>query len=196
VSPFSATFKLRDVARIHAVDLRLALTFASTLLPPPCCHHTQGTPTHMSPELFMSGHVSKASDVYALGILLHELISGHRAYQGVPIPLLPHEVAVKGLRPKWPAALPEEYRDLQSLAEACWAQQPQDRCGGLRGAVHVTVMSRAWFDLVDTCPVLCFTHAPVGWHQGAHVSSGGRLGFCLSEKDCEPEVVGLAVCLA
>ena len=27
----------------------------------------QGTPTHMSPELFVAGHVSKASDVYAVG---------------------------------------------------------------------------------------------------------------------------------
>ena len=33
----------------------------------------------------MSGHVSKASDVYAFGILLHELISGQRAYAGAPV---------------------------------------------------------------------------------------------------------------
>jgi hypothetical protein len=49
---------------------------------------------------------------------------------GVPIPLLPHEVAVKGLRPKWPSSLPPQYRDLQALAEACWAQEPQARWGG------------------------------------------------------------------
>jgi serine/threonine protein kinase len=100
----------------------------------------------MSPELFMSGHVSKASDVYALGILLHELISGHRAYQGVPIPLLPHEVAVKGLRPKWPGGLPEEYRDLQLLAEACWAQQPQDRWA-VYGTMlqHTTWSTHGWW---------------------------------------------------
>jgi serine/threonine protein kinase len=87
----------------------------------------QGTPTHMSPELFLSGHVSKASDVYAFGILLYEILTGKRAYAGVPIPLLPHEVARQGLRPSWPRNLPPGCRDLQSLAEACWAQQPQDR---------------------------------------------------------------------
>jgi serine/threonine protein kinase len=81
----------------------------------------------MSPELFISGHVSKASDVYAFGILLHELITGSRAYAGVPPPLLPHEVAVKGLRPQWPSHLPAEYIDLRALAEGCWQQQPQDR---------------------------------------------------------------------
>ncbi|WIA15144.1 hypothetical protein OEZ85_001831 [Tetradesmus obliquus] len=87
----------------------------------------RGTPTHMSPELFMSGHVSKAGDVYAYGILLYEVMTGQRAYAGVPIPLLPHEVARQGLRPAWPANLPPGCRDLQRLAEACWAQQPQDR---------------------------------------------------------------------
>uniref|UniRef100_A0A383W883 Protein kinase domain-containing protein n=1 Tax=Tetradesmus obliquus TaxID=3088 RepID=A0A383W883_TETOB len=88
---------------------------------------SEGTPTHMSPELFLSGHVSKASDVYAFGILLFEMLTGQRAYAGVPIPLLPHEVARQGLRPAWPANLPPGCRDLQRLAEACWAQQPQDR---------------------------------------------------------------------
>jgi len=42
----------------------------------------QGTPTHISPELFMAGHASKASDVYAFGILLFEVITGQRAYPG------------------------------------------------------------------------------------------------------------------
>eukprot|EP00878_Enallax_costatus_P046903 GHUV01057221.1.p1 GENE.GHUV01057221.1~~GHUV01057221.1.p1 ORF type:complete len:219 (-),score=61.03 GHUV01057221.1:455-1111(-) len=87
----------------------------------------QGTPTHMSPELFISGHVSKASDVYAYGILLYEIITGQRAYAGVPIPLLPHEVALQGLRPTWPPGLPNAYKPLQRLAEACWAQNPHDR---------------------------------------------------------------------
>eukprot|EP00775_Hariotina_reticulata_P007113 gene7113-7327_t len=40
----------------------------------------RGTPTHISPELFMAGHVSKASDVYAFGILLFEVITSQRAY--------------------------------------------------------------------------------------------------------------------
>jgi serine/threonine protein kinase len=87
----------------------------------------QGTPTHMAPELLISGHVSKASDVYAYGILLYEIITGRRAYAGVPIPLLPHEVAMQGLRPEWPQGLPPGCRDLKKLAQACWSQQPQDR---------------------------------------------------------------------
>jgi serine/threonine protein kinase len=82
----------------------------------------------MSPELLLSGHVSKASDVYAYGICMYELLTGQAPFAGVPIPLLPHEVACQGLRPGWPAGLPLCFRRLQQLAERCWAQQPQDRC--------------------------------------------------------------------
>eukprot|EP00878_Enallax_costatus_P001062 GHUV01001198.1.p1 GENE.GHUV01001198.1~~GHUV01001198.1.p1 ORF type:complete len:242 (+),score=49.51 GHUV01001198.1:2-727(+) len=81
----------------------------------------------MSPELFISGHVGRASDVYAYGILLFEVITGQRAFAGVPIPLLPHEVARQGLRPTWPADLPAYFKDLMRLAESCWASKPADR---------------------------------------------------------------------
>lgn len=79
-------------------------------------------------RLFMAGHVSKASDVYAYGILLYELITGQCAYAGVPVLLLPHEVALQGLRPEWPRNMPAESSMLCDLAEACWQHKPQDRC--------------------------------------------------------------------
>ncbi|KAF6253981.1 hypothetical protein COO60DRAFT_363306 [Scenedesmus sp. NREL 46B-D3] len=119
----AASGALRMTAKVADFGLALPLDPSDT-------HATlsaRGTPTHMSPELFMSGHVSKAGDVYAYGILLYEVMTGQRAYAGVPIPLLPHEVARQGLRPTWPANLPPGCRDFQKLAEACWAQQPQDR---------------------------------------------------------------------
>lgn len=75
----------------------------------------------------MSGHVSKASDVYAFGILLYELVTGLRAYAGVPVPLLPHEVAMGKLRPTWPDGLPSCCSVLRQLAESCWAQEPGNR---------------------------------------------------------------------
>jgi serine/threonine protein kinase len=81
----------------------------------------------MAPELLISGHVSKASDVYAYGILLFEIITAKRAYAGVPIPLLPHQVAMQGMRPEWPQGLPPGCRDLKKLAQACWSHDPQDR---------------------------------------------------------------------
>lgn len=75
-------------------------------------------------ELFTSGHISKSSDVYAFGILLYEIVTGQRAYAGVPISLLPHRVAVEGLRPTWPSGV---HSELMRLAESCWVEKPQRR---------------------------------------------------------------------
>lgn len=47
----------------------------------------------MAPELLMKGHASKASDVYAFGILMWELASGGRAFAGTPRALLGHQVS-------------------------------------------------------------------------------------------------------
>lgn len=135
-------------------------------LPPSDTHATmaaRGTPTHMSPELFMAGHISKASDVYAYGVLLYELISCHvRAYAGVPIPLLPHAVAKDGLRPEWPASVPPAFDGLQRLAEACWSHLPQDR----PTFAEILQAMELWMDGYTGWP-------PVPMVTGAAVSSCG-----------------------
>eukprot|EP00775_Hariotina_reticulata_P004405 gene4405-4658_t len=83
-----------------------------------------GTLTHMAPELLLHGRASKASDVYAYGILLWELATGRRPYSGTPVGMLAHKVAQQGWRPAWPggASLP-----VRQLVEACWAQEAADR---------------------------------------------------------------------
>jgi serine/threonine protein kinase len=80
----------------------------------------------MCPALITSGHVGKASDVYAFGIKLFEILTGLRPYAGVAVALLPHKVAVEGLRPSWPPGVPA---GLRALAEACWTRRPEDRYG-------------------------------------------------------------------
>lgn len=116
-----------------------------------CVSAIQGTPTHMSPELFMAGHISKASDVFAYGILLYEVITGRRAYAGVPIPLLPHEVALRQLRPEWPSNLPAELRAFRSLAETCWAHKAQDRYDSSRLFMVLQACASATFMTTGSC---------------------------------------------
>ncbi|KAF6261882.1 hypothetical protein COO60DRAFT_712878 [Scenedesmus sp. NREL 46B-D3] len=112
----------------------------------------RGTLTHMAPELLLQGRASKASDVYAFGILLWELATGRRAFSEVPRVMLGAAVVRDAARPEWPegssvahaaafaaaaaaaaglpcaaaddAHPPQHYR---RLTEACWAQDPADR---------------------------------------------------------------------
>eukprot|EP00878_Enallax_costatus_P007009 GHUV01007345.1.p1 GENE.GHUV01007345.1~~GHUV01007345.1.p1 ORF type:complete len:1094 (+),score=299.39 GHUV01007345.1:294-3575(+) len=84
----------------------------------------QGTMTHMAPETLMHGQVSRASDVFAYGILLWELYTGEQAYKGVPRALLGHKITKQGLRPEFPADTPFDY---QFLACRCWETDPAIR---------------------------------------------------------------------
>jgi tRNA A-37 threonylcarbamoyl transferase component Bud32/tetratricopeptide (TPR) repeat protein len=88
-----------------------------------------GSPAYMAPEQAMGGAVGPRTDLYALGVLLHELLSGdvpfagstalgvlHRHLYEAPVPL-------RRLRP----AVPEP---LEALVLRLLAKDPQDRPAG------------------------------------------------------------------
>ena len=52
----------------------------------------QGTMTHMAPEILIKGHISKAADVYAFGMVLWELYTAQKVFKGIPRALLGHQV--------------------------------------------------------------------------------------------------------
>jgi serine/threonine protein kinase len=99
------------------------------LLPGEECHAQplfQGTLPFMAPEVLRSGRISRASDVYAFGVLLWELWTGEHAHRGVPRSRLASEVAQRGLRPQFPGDAPFEY---VLLACRCWEGDPSLRPG-------------------------------------------------------------------
>jgi serine/threonine protein kinase len=76
---------------------------------------TLGTPAYLAPEQVAGSTVGPAVDVYALGLLLIECISGHRAFEGTAI-----EIATVRLHraPTIPAGLDFEWqRVLRSMTE-------------------------------------------------------------------------------
>src|SRR5690606_6752436 len=73
-----------DTVSVKVVDFGLAkpveaepearaLTATGTVL---------GTPAYMSPEQIQNGHLSPASDLYALGCLLYEMLTGQAPFRG------------------------------------------------------------------------------------------------------------------
>ncbi|MCC6897455.1 MAG: serine/threonine protein kinase [Polyangiaceae bacterium] len=61
-----------------------------------------GTPSYMTPELIEARPITPSSDLYALGLVMSELLSGRRVYQGSPI-----DICLKQVSPS-PTPLPEE----------------------------------------------------------------------------------------
>ncbi len=89
-------------------------------------HHgtvVMGTPRYMSPELFEDGAASAASDVYAVGVTLHQALTGRTVHQGTDVALL---VQVTTKPPRIDRDLPPHWR---RLIEQCLERDPADRPG-------------------------------------------------------------------
>ncbi|KAL6746044.1 kinase-like domain-containing protein [Haematococcus lacustris] len=83
-----------------------------------------GTLPYMSPEVLALKHVSKASDVYAYGILLLEMAQSGPAYSKACLADLALRVMIENLRPEWPAHVCPE---LGKLYQQCVARDPLAR---------------------------------------------------------------------
>lgn len=83
--------------------------------------HAIGTPAYLSPEQVRGDDVTPAVDVYSLGLVLLEALTGERAFPGSPT-----ESAIVRLSraPAIPESLPEPWRDLLARMTA---MDPADR---------------------------------------------------------------------
>ncbi|MCW1249536.1 PASTA domain-containing protein [Acaricomes phytoseiuli] len=85
-----------------------------------------GTVAYLSPELVMGRLSDARSDIYAVGIMLYEMLTGRQPFQGeVPI-----QVAYQHVNATVPAPseeIPELSEDLDDLVRWCTEQDPEDR---------------------------------------------------------------------
>ncbi|MFD3875408.1 protein kinase [Streptomyces sp. NPDC058623] len=87
-----------------------------------------GSPAYMAPEQAMGGAVGPYTDLYALGVLLYELLSGNVPFAGSTALGVLHRhlyeppLPVRGARPEIP-------RELEELLMRLLAKDPQDRPG-------------------------------------------------------------------
>ncbi len=87
-----------------------------------------GTPAYMAPEQARgeTNRIGPASDIYALGAILYELLAGHRAYGGASAAAVLDEVRAHEPRPLSELADPPPAA-LVEICERAMARQPADR---------------------------------------------------------------------
>jgi serine/threonine-protein kinase len=95
------------------LDIRLTDFGIARVLSAPSLTTTStvvGTPHYMSPEAFHTSSTGPATDVYALGILLYEMLCGHPPYEGDTV----HELMSRHVQgaPDRPAGIPDALWDV------------------------------------------------------------------------------------
>jgi serine/threonine protein kinase len=104
--------------RVHLADFGIARLVDSAHVT--STGEVLGTPAYFAPEQVSGRPVGPAADVYALGIVLLECLTGRRPFEGTAM-----EVAMARVNrdPELPASLPEPWRDLLRAMTAREAAQ-------------------------------------------------------------------------
>ena len=102
-----------------------------------------GTPHYVSPEQALGHVATPLSDLYSLGIVAHELLSGRRPFdRGTPVATaLAH---VQDPPPPLPDGVPDDLRD---IVERCIAKEPSDRPQSaldVAAALGIPVIEAGW----------------------------------------------------
>jgi serine/threonine-protein kinase len=101
-----------------------------------------GTPHYMSPEAFHGAAASPAADVYALGVLLYELVSGRPPYDGDSVPDLMRR-HLEG-RPERRPGIPDELWD---VILSCLEHKPRLRPTAAELVAELSDVARATADV-------------------------------------------------
>jgi len=132
----AANIIVTEAGRLKIVDFGLArrddatLEGATTMASLVPAGVVAGTPYAMAPEQVRGEPADARSDVWALGVLLYELVSGGKPFAGASVPDMLSSILTKApapLRPVVPAAL-------AAVIEKCLEKDPAQR---FQGAAHV-----------------------------------------------------------
>ena len=89
--------------------------------------HVIGTPNFMSPEQILGQPLDRRSDLYSLGVILHQLLTGRVLYQA-PATSDIIDMHVNAPIPR----LPDKLQGFQNLLNRLVAKNPDDRFGSAR----------------------------------------------------------------
>jgi serine/threonine-protein kinase len=91
-----------------------------------------GTPAYMSPEQARGGPVDAATDIWAFGCVLFEMLAGVEAFSGKTA--LDVSAAVLRGEPRWAALPPSTPPSLRALVRMCLQTNPRNRLRHIRDA--------------------------------------------------------------
>jgi len=133
--------------RAVVTDFGLALSSAGGTLAATLTARGQvlGSPAYMAPEQVRGDKATAASDLYALGVVIYEMVTGRQPFEA------PSAIEVAFLRLKSPPTPPRQYRpDLPQAWEAvilrCLARDPAERfesAGAVVEALRAASIERA-----------------------------------------------------
>lgn len=85
-----------------------------------------GTPAYMSPEQVGGQDLTPASDVYSLGLVLYQMVTGSRAFEGAtPLSMAVRRVKEDAVSPR--KLVPDLDRQWESLILKCLERDPRNR---------------------------------------------------------------------
>ncbi|MBL8912009.1 MAG: serine/threonine protein kinase [Archangium sp.] len=103
-----------------------------------------GTPDYMSPEQVTGGTITPATDLYALGCVMFEMISGHRPFEGAN-PMQTMFMHVDSPTPELSKWMPDIEPELERLITRLLQKDPADRPSHARAVLEEMVAVRALF---------------------------------------------------
>jgi predicted ATPase/tRNA A-37 threonylcarbamoyl transferase component Bud32 len=94
-----------------------------------------GTPDYMAPEQVLGGRVTPATDIYALGVVLFEMLSGELPFQGAT-PLATAMARISETAPRLTSRRPGVDATWDAVAATCMAREPVFRYATVRDVLR------------------------------------------------------------